>query len=313
MLFGNRYKKPYQQPPPSPIERSFWETAKPLIPELEREVWIDKYRVDFLIPSKKIIIELYGYEHHNTKQKLAKDAERERYLQRLGYQMIIRFTGTEVFKDVGKCVSEVLLLADIQPASPFIIPTGDKPINTSSQATPSAGTTVVRGIVGLLLLLTIGFVACSVVIGLSTLMPSSIRTGDHIPDAELKRAITHSTLEWQNPRSPGKTEWQVTIPANEPGLINWGWCATDKTTLDENWSQIHYSLLVDNSYVELGSKQWDFENEEGVCRGYSEPSKGWPVGRHSFTWLYTLDRMLHNGKDGYEPGEYIIEFIVEVE
>jgi len=52
---------------------------------------------------------------HNTKQKITRDAERERYLQRLGYQ-VIRFTGTEVFKDVQKCVNEVLSLAKIEPA-----------------------------------------------------------------------------------------------------------------------------------------------------------------------------------------------------
>jgi hypothetical protein len=116
MPFKKQYQKPYEQPPPSPIEISFWETAKPLIPELEQEVWIDKkYRVDFLIPSKKIIIELYGYQYHNTKVKITKDAERERYLQRVGYR-VIRFTGTEVFKDVRKCVYEVLSLAKIEPA-----------------------------------------------------------------------------------------------------------------------------------------------------------------------------------------------------
>lgn len=101
-------------PNQSPIEKSFWETAKPLIPELEQEIWIDKYRVDFLIPNKKIIIELYGYEYHNSKQKITKDAERERHLQGLGYQ-VIRFTGSEIFKDVKKCVNEILKLAKIEP------------------------------------------------------------------------------------------------------------------------------------------------------------------------------------------------------
>jgi hypothetical protein len=104
---------PYRQPPPSPIEISFWDTAHPLIPELQKEVWIDhKYRVDFLIPSKKIVIELYGFQYHNTKEKLTKDAERERYLQRVGYQ-VIRFTGTEIYKDVRKCVDEVITLAKV--------------------------------------------------------------------------------------------------------------------------------------------------------------------------------------------------------
>ena len=36
-------------------------------------------------------------------------------MQKVGYQ-VIRFTGTEVFKDVRKCVYEVLSLAKIEPA-----------------------------------------------------------------------------------------------------------------------------------------------------------------------------------------------------
>jgi len=101
-------------PAQSPIEKSFWETAKPLIPELQQEVWIDNYRVDFLLPSKKTIIELYGYEYHKSKEKITKDAKRERYLQKLGYK-IIRFTGSEIYKDVNKCVNEVLELEEIKP------------------------------------------------------------------------------------------------------------------------------------------------------------------------------------------------------
>jgi very-short-patch-repair endonuclease len=120
MSYRNKYKKSYEQPQVSPIEISFWETAKPLIPELQREAWIDKkYRVDFLVPSKNVIVELYGYQYHNTKYKITKDAERERYLQGKGYQ-VIRFTGTEVYKDTPKCVNEVLSLAHIQPAKPSL-------------------------------------------------------------------------------------------------------------------------------------------------------------------------------------------------
>lgn len=329
MSLRKQIKKPYEQPPPSPIEESFWKTAKPLIPELQREVWVDeKYRVDFFIPSKKIVIELYGFEHHNTKQKLTKDAERERFLQRLGYQ-VIRFTGTEVFKDVQKCVDEVLLLAKIQPvevsentnqtltrpsyiSSIPIASRRDTPISALVKAKPSVGSILYRSIISFVLILVVGTIACFVVtnLGFSTLpLPSrSTRT----ENAELRKAITHSMLEWQNPKSPGKTEWQVTIPANEPALINFGWCAINSATLDENWSHIRYSLLIDNSYVELAPNQWEFENENERCRGYSKKLSGWAVGSHSFVWFYNLDQMLNNGKDTYQSGEYVIEFTVDV-
>jgi len=329
MPFRRHRKKSYEQPPPSPIEISFWETAKPLIPELQREVWINKkYRVDFLIPSKKIVIELYGYKYHRTKEKLTKDAERERYLQRLGYQ-VVRFTGSEIYKDVQKCVNEVQLLARMQPGDdqiserqtstqPIIIPDAivspakDKPINVSSKAKPPMGSALYRGSISLVFVLVIVAVVCLVLTNLSSLIPSPTSGSDRAENSELKKAITHSTLEWQNPKTPGKTQQQITIPANEPAQINFGWCAIDQATLDENWSHIRYSLLIDNSYVELAPKQWDIKNGNEMCRGYSEQLSGWANGRHSFTWFYNLDQALNNGKDVYEPGEYVVEFMVDV-
>ena len=83
------------------------------------------------MPSKKVVIELYGYQHHNSKEKITKDAERERYLQKVGYQ-VIRFTGTEVYKDVRKCVYEVLSLAKIEPAKVQVKPIATaQPINVT--------------------------------------------------------------------------------------------------------------------------------------------------------------------------------------
>jgi very-short-patch-repair endonuclease len=104
----------YRQPEPSHIEESFWAVAKDAIPELEREVWIGKYRVDFLVRHKKVVIELYGYQWHNTKEKLTQDAERERALQRQGYR-VIRFTGSEIFKNTPKCVRDVLDISRTLP------------------------------------------------------------------------------------------------------------------------------------------------------------------------------------------------------
>lgn len=113
-----RRKKNYRRPDPSPIEIAFWQKAKPLIPELEKEIHVGKYRVDFLIPSKKIIVELYGYEYHNSRDQFTKDRERERYLQNAGFK-IYSFTGREIYQDVDKCVNEVLAFAGIDPMLQF--------------------------------------------------------------------------------------------------------------------------------------------------------------------------------------------------
>lgn len=95
-----------EQSRPSPIEIKFWEAAYGVIPGIEREVQIGPYRVDFLIRSKSLVVELYGHQYHSNKGKMIYDAKRERYLMSQGYR-VIHFMGTEVMKDPNRCVRDV--------------------------------------------------------------------------------------------------------------------------------------------------------------------------------------------------------------
>lgn len=85
------------------------------------EVWpqaqLDKYRVDFLIiagprlSNKELVyvaVECDGHEfHERTKEQASRDRARDRALQSMGSQ-IFRFTGSEIYRDAGKCVSEIV-------------------------------------------------------------------------------------------------------------------------------------------------------------------------------------------------------------
>jgi very-short-patch-repair endonuclease len=168
---------------PSPIELAFWETALPRIPNLQREVQIGPFRVDFLVPNKKVVVELYGYAYHSGKEKQTQDAQRERYLQKLGYQ-VVRFTGQDVHRNVDKCVDDVLaILATVNEnpttASGLVLGQGraaDRAFRSASRPTSSlkvasppraqrnksglqAEQWVVIGALGLVLTLTMGVFA----------------------------------------------------------------------------------------------------------------------------------------------------------
>jgi len=91
----------------SPIEDSFWRASCRCVRGIIPQVNIGKYRVDFAIPEHHIAIELDGHDYHKSKEQRTHDAKRERYLEREGWR-VIRFTGSEVYKDVDKCVGEVL-------------------------------------------------------------------------------------------------------------------------------------------------------------------------------------------------------------
>lgn len=91
----------------SPIEKEFFDLAKPLMHGLEAQIVIGKYRVDFLLRSKNLVIELDGHEYHKSREHRTNDAIKERYLESQGYR-VIRFTGTEIYRDCRKCVQEVI-------------------------------------------------------------------------------------------------------------------------------------------------------------------------------------------------------------
>lgn len=90
----------------------------------QQEIVTDKgkYRVDFLISVaippyeqkkiKHIIVECDGHEfHEKTKEQAQRDKSRDRDLQAYGYT-VLRFTGSEIWRDPNKCVREVFRLIE---------------------------------------------------------------------------------------------------------------------------------------------------------------------------------------------------------
>jgi len=91
----------------SPIESMFFRAALGRIRGLVSEYEVGSYYIDFAIPHLHIAIELDGHDYHKTKAQRTNDARRERFLEREGWR-VIRFTGSEVYRDARYCVNEVL-------------------------------------------------------------------------------------------------------------------------------------------------------------------------------------------------------------
>lgn len=63
------------------------------------------FEIDF---TKNFIVEVDGHEfHQKTKEQVERDNERERALQKAGYE-VIRFSGTEIYHKAFRCADEVL-------------------------------------------------------------------------------------------------------------------------------------------------------------------------------------------------------------
>lgn len=128
-----------------------------------------------------------------------------------------------------------------------------------------------------------------------------------------ENCITCLIPNWSEPAKPGQYEWRVSYPASKPALLRLGWCAKDKPTLDGNWSNMAYSLLVDDTPVDLQRlSQKEQSIQAGVCHFYAGEVMGWTPGQHSYVWTHEIKQAIHDGWDGYAPGQYVMKFVVDV-
>jgi len=99
------------------LEKMFFNAASKrisdLIPQYEVKTSSGKlYRIDFAkfidynFKNKKVLkigIELDGHEFHKTKEQRTNDAERQHNLELDGWR-VIRFTGSQIYKDMDHCI-----------------------------------------------------------------------------------------------------------------------------------------------------------------------------------------------------------------
>jgi len=78
---------------------------------------VDQYRVDFLIWSpangdNTVAVEIDGHDfHEKTKHQVVRDKRRERAIVATGLK-VLRFSGSEIFKDACSCAKEALAILD---------------------------------------------------------------------------------------------------------------------------------------------------------------------------------------------------------
>ena len=102
----------------SPIEKMMFIALKRVLPdnyEFTPQVKVGEFRVDFIIrvyeEDEKIfttVVECDGYNYHErTKEQAKRDKSRERKLYRKNIDLILRFTGSEIYNQPFKCAEEV--------------------------------------------------------------------------------------------------------------------------------------------------------------------------------------------------------------
>lgn len=68
---------------------------------------IGNYIADFIVEETNLVIECDGYDNHKTKEQIAHDCKRDRFMANEGY-IVLRFTGSEINADPDGCANEII-------------------------------------------------------------------------------------------------------------------------------------------------------------------------------------------------------------
>jgi very-short-patch-repair endonuclease len=80
----------------------FWERQR--IPyQLTRQYQIGPYYADFAHSESGVIIEIDGAAYHSSLEQIARDQDRQRWLESQGW-LVIRFPGKQVYRDPVRTV-----------------------------------------------------------------------------------------------------------------------------------------------------------------------------------------------------------------
>jgi hypothetical protein len=141
--------------------------------------------------------------------------------------------------------------------------------------------------------------------------PFSIQPYDSQRDADAER-VTLIRFPEQGPSEPGHYRWEGVVPAGKPVLVDMAWCTGDEQTLETNWSSMQYELTIDDLGVDADPLIKTERMDDMVCRAYRGVLAGWSPGRHSWVWTQHIYQEINDGWDTYQPGDYVMEYAVEV-
>ncbi len=114
---------------------------------------------------------------------------------------------------------------------------------------------------------------------------------------------------------PGTITYTIALDdPTQPTVWSYGWCAKDKTTLDDNFTSIDLTFDLDgHTLPPQALATYDYQAKNGMaCRLVYAILKDWPVGEHHLTITAQFTRTVNDGQSAYPPGKYILQYDVYV-
>jgi C-terminal processing protease CtpA/Prc len=112
---------------------------------------------------------------------------------------------------------------------------------------------------------------------------------------------------------PGTVTYTVPMDKSAAVIWSYAWCAADKDMLAANLKNIELKFVLDDKEISADSFG-TFETETGgkVCRLIYTSLSDWTAGEHHLTTTATFKAKINDGAADYEPGDYILDYMVYV-
>jgi len=110
---------------------------------------------------------------------------------------------------------------------------------------------------------------------------------------------------------PGTVTYTVPLAKSEPVIWSYAWCAADAKMLAANFENIKLKFVLDDKEVSADAFG-TFETTSGgkVCRLIYTSLSDWTVGQHHLITTATFKAKINDGNANFEPGDYILDYMV---
>ena len=111
--------------------------------------------------------------------------------------------------------------------------------------------------------------------------------------------------------------YEVPLPGSGqfPAVWSYGWCASLKQILEDNFNSIQLEFTINGATATLDHfVVINTENEDGsACREYAALLTTWPSGQHHLETRVTFTEDVHDGWNLFPAGTHTLKYIVIVE
>jgi hypothetical protein len=112
---------------------------------------------------------------------------------------------------------------------------------------------------------------------------------------------------------PGTATYTVPLPTLEPLIWAYAWCSANTEMLAANFENIQLKFMLDDKEVSADSfATYETETGEKVCRLVYTSLSNWGVGQHHLVTTAIFTAKINDGTADYEPGDYILDYMVYV-